>query len=56
LEHPASHVGAFDLFVVEVAGDAPPRYTGVLDDGFNGWVLKPAPELMELVTDIRGRN
>lgn len=54
LEDPASYGGAFDLYVVEIARDTPPRSSGVLDDGFNGWVLEPAPELIDLIAEMRG--
>jgi hypothetical protein len=53
LEHPASYSGSFDMFVVEIARDEPPRVSGVLDYGFNGWVLEPAREFRDLVADRR---
>jgi hypothetical protein len=50
LESPASYGGAFDLFVVETSRDEPPKISGVLEQGFNGWVVLPPREFVDLVT------
>lgn len=50
LEDPHQMLGRFGLFLVEIAGDGPPRRrTGSLDQSFHGWVLQaPYPYLDQL--------
>jgi hypothetical protein len=53
LKEAAGYGGTFDLFVVEMYCDEPPRqHAGSLDPGFNGWVLEPAAGFLDYVAGL----
>lgn len=53
LKEIGAFAGTFDLFVVEIFSDEPPRqHAGALDAGFNGWVLQPAQGFLDYVAGI----
>jgi hypothetical protein len=55
LKRADGYCGAFDLFVVDIAQDKPPRLSGVIESWFHGWVLEPAREFFKLgQKDLRG--